>query len=733
MSRAKLFNMIKSRGEQKNGRNPFDLSNSHVYSQKFGKIDPIKVIHTIPDDYFDISAKDFATSFPLHTAAFVRGRKELSAYFVPYNTIWHNYNQYQATREDPDSVLLKDKGISFEPRIPIYILYLSALELYAGYMFNKYHTSAMVHYDDTTLTDDALNDAIIQAQVQFLDETDYTPFFFDSIGKEQVFRNQFGLWARMVVDDPYTSQIDFTINYSRRYPQFPSPREILCNVVGDYKWCDWIKKLDMLGYGNIYPIIHKLDILIEGYYTDFMAIAEPALSDLTTFRNNISSAFYMAINRLKYMTSATALTLNASDNTYFGTYQYINVYPLFAYNKIFYDIFRNSYYDLNYDVRNYNCDFLETFTLEGSIIKVNQLDARFFDIESHQYKKDMFTGVLPDTQFGAVSQLSIEGTTNDGGFWHTKLQGPSTQTVEYNYDGSSSYLQSATTRETLFHSHNTIQQLDVLALRRAECLQQYKQDLLRAGNRTNDIFKQIYGTTPKSQMDETPYFIEATGNDININPVISTAATGNSVNGSLGDIAARSTISGAPLNFKFSTHDFGCIIFLAYIVPDTYYNSYRIDPHLINLTPEDHMIPELQNIGFESVLGESLSNLQSSTIRQRTVGFAPRYLEFKTDIDQLHGAFVDAFDVAKRDGDLSVGVLPVDYVGSLAHWAVARTDMQLEQTTSLRNFYVSPKVMDNIFLTPVGADYESDHFICLMNINVKSVRQLSEIGLPKFV
>ena len=112
MSRAKLFNMIKSRGEQKVGRNPFDLTNRHVYTQKAAKIIPVKALHTMPDDYFEVSMEEFSqNNIPMNTAAFLSGKKEMLAYFVPYNTVWHNYNQYQATREDPESTLLKDRGI----------------------------------------------------------------------------------------------------------------------------------------------------------------------------------------------------------------------------------------------------------------------------------------------------------------------------------------------------------------------------------------------------------------------------------------------------------------------------------------------------------------------------------------------------------------------------------------------------------------------------------------------
>ena len=125
--------MIKSRGEQPLGRNPFDLTNRHVWTQKVAKIYPVKALHTMPDDYFEVDLREFSQNrIPMNTAAFISGKKELLAYFVPYNTIWHNYNQYQATREDPESAILKVKGISYEPRFSLTFLYMRAVYFAVG-------------------------------------------------------------------------------------------------------------------------------------------------------------------------------------------------------------------------------------------------------------------------------------------------------------------------------------------------------------------------------------------------------------------------------------------------------------------------------------------------------------------------------------------------------------------------------------------------------------------------
>lgn len=737
MSRQQLFNLIKSRGVSTNSRNPFDLGNSHSYSQKAGKIQPLKAFHTLPDDFIKCNIGDYTQTFPMKNAPFLRGNKEIAAYYVPYNTIWHNFNQYQATREDPESSLLKDKGISFEPRIALYSLYRVALFKWIIGYIKELEYIWLTYRDDEwkDMTDTQRRQESISRYLQFLD----TDFDLSTLGNTicvLLYRN----------DDPY-----FISNYGlqaldffKRSSESFTYRDLALNVLDEVDWCDVVNKLDFLGYGNIYPLFKKTMDNIYNVVTSDMATSDA--------RSTIYNYVYMLHRRLLQMSS----NYNSPGDPGDVQLEYLSVYPLFSYNKIFYDMFRNVYYDTDYDVRNYNCDFIDGNSLAGSIIQEKDLPIRFFTLESHQWKKDIFTALMPDTQFGAVSSLvldtqsfsaSISGATNSdshpdgashvyspsGGSVPNGALGVDTNGILYANDTE----YPAMLRSPHIHYFSAQYQVpsssisfDVLALKRAECLQQYRQDLLRAGNRTSDIFKQIYGSNPKSDLDESPYFIEARESQLIVDPVVATAQTGADTNGDLGSVSARAVSSQGDFNFEFSTHDFGCILFLSYIVPESMYNSTRIDPHLMNLTPEQHFIPYFQNLGFEPVTREQLNNFLLSGYRNSTVGFAPRYPEFKTDIDLAHGALCNLF----LEGDLGevLETFGYNYVGSLSHWVVTRKDMQSEFTTSLRNFYINPKILDNVFVQAAGDDYESDQFICLTNINIHSVRQLSELGLPQF-
>ena len=793
--------MIKSRGENKQGRNPFDLTNRHVYTSKVGKITPVKALHTYPDDYFEVELSEFSqNNIPMNTAAFLSGKKEMLAYFVPYNSIWHNFNQYQATREDPESTLLKEKGISFEPRMTLQSLYMAALHfanvkfLYSDYIDILILRNLVRGFTvNSTFSYIALNIAVGDSGAEILQRAKETliadtnqswyeacynftlafikdEYTFDkfsgSSASDYYFGLEFDCYESAVLHEPNLTLYDTGTN-----------------MQGNFIWCDWLQKLDMLGYSNIYPILSeylsdmrkKLDWILENSNMEIFSSLTPLNAQLIVNSDNDDNLISNNYNPLQTLSTPhfddivtdyvsrlkDICTYKDSDNNELD--EYVNVYAIYAYNKCFYDYMRNMYFDLDYSVYNYNCDFINGNSLEGSIISQAYLPLRWYHIETHQWKKDMFTGVLPDNQFGQVSELflntsSVTSQSELNGYAHTASYN---NDVDNNYSVGASVNAGVLNLDDVYgapdtgvlyvdndsidnnvqirtpHTHaldgyvdvnipSVTAALNVIALKRAEAIQQYRQDLMRAGNRTKDIFAQIYGSSPKSQLDECPYFIDVASNDINVNPIISTAQTGQELNGKLGDIAARSTISGGSLNFKFSTKDFGVIIFMSYIIPESFYNSYRLDPMNLHLDQESHGLPYFQNLGLQPILGEYLSNMHTHSVRTRTHGFAPPYIEFKTDIDQVHGNLVD---LAMQS---DVNTFDVDYQGSMSHWVVARTDMQGEQAISLRNFYINPRIVDNVFTFNAGDDYETDHFLTYCNIKVNAVRAFSEIGLPRF-
>lgn len=98
----------------------------------------------------------------------------------------------------------------------------------------------------------------------------------------------------------------------------------------------------------------------------------------------------------------------------------LNPFPLLAYNKIYNDFFRNSQWE-KANPRNFNVDYLTPYgssmEMPVSSISIGDSNSKYldtlFDLKYCNYNKDMFTGVLPNKQFGDVA-LASPIISNDG-------------------------------------------------------------------------------------------------------------------------------------------------------------------------------------------------------------------------------------------------------------------------------------------------------------------------------
>lgn len=741
-------------------RNVFPLDQKHVFSMKAGQITPVKALHFMPNDFFKIQAHDFTLSFPMNTAAFLRGRKETSFYSVYYSAVWSLFNQYMATRSDPKtSALLKISNAIKEPRIRLWEMYSQVWFQFYWYIVLNYFVKALAikKYHNVLHSDGYRREIeLVRAELlayEFL-PSNPTNFVFEGDTYD--------------LDVFLTSRISGQYLKQRRIPRFflnsddgPDTviRDVVFDIVGQYRYSNYLRKLDMLGYGNIYPFIERVE--------RSCALAYASLSDDEAVYQELPSLFIQRIQKdfavayLECFLSSTTATYTDGIGWNFSdaNSKKVNLYAICAYNAVFYHFFRNSFYDLDYSPTNYNLDFRYTINYSSGtgVFQMFEFTRRFLDLEYHQWKKDLFTSVLPDTQFGAVSSLSINidpqnslagavpyGVTgNAAGRWsnsadedldHIELVLPNLQgsqndgplrIITHTHDYSGSIDWSAA-------SGNVANAIDVIAIKRAEMLQDYRQTLMRAGNKTSDIFKAIYGGAPSSEHEDDiiPRFLETFGEDIFVDPVEATATTGNESNGQLGDLSARAKLRGDSKTFKFNAgSNFGVILCLSYIVPEAEYNSYILDKHNLELSPEAHFLPTYENWGLEPIYSDELNALlPASDIK--ALGFAPRYYHKKQAIDLVHGAFVSsAISFAGDDDD----DYRDDFFGEFNHWVVPRTDLQNRNVTLKRDFYINPRILDNVFVRAAGADLADDQFICNTYLEITSTRGMSKVGLINFV
>lgn len=732
------------------GRNVFPLDNKQVYSQKAGQIVPVKAFHFMPNDYFDIKASDFTLTFPMQTAPFLRGRKEFSFYSVYYNAIWSLFNQYQGQKSDPKTSAFGTEPKLVEPRVRLYDLYGRCYSQWLFYMVYEHFIPAIVPEVE-----------ISTRRRLFLDDLFKNSTSSSSIGlgfNVQYAYNQ-TTYSFGYTHTEFSTQFP-SLNYGVRfsYPKGYSEDNMTIDqyvkdVVGHWRAYNYMRKLDMLGYGNIYPICSEAERQIIYTLSGSQTLAQKMSS--------INAICKQLLQRIIFM------TWNNPTNAANPVAKMVNAYPICAYNLVFYHFFRNSYYDLDYNPRDYNLDFISINAGSATgLIDPYYFTLRFLDIEYHQWKKDTFTAVLPDTQFGAVASIDlsfsgrvpISGTATltgstgiDRSRWYgyngALTENSNLQTASV-VDGKTSVIESSS-RVNIVHDHlvsgsailssdanvSFSSAFDVISLKRAEMLQEYRQQLMRAGNRTSDVFRALYGSSASSEHEDDviPRFLETFGEDIFVDPVTATANTGSeNLNGQLGDLASRAKMSGSSNHIKFNAGgNFGVILCLSYVVPTAEYNSYMIDPHIKELTPQAHYIPQFDKYGLEPVYSDELNCLYDlSTLA--VLGYAPAYHYKKSEVDKVHGAFCSLISNDRRSAT-TFRFAQIDYLGEFNNWVSPRTDMQSRKNTLVRDFYINPSVLDNVFVRSAGADQADDQFICNTYFEVMSTRGMSKVGLIDFV
>ena len=268
--------------------------------------------------------------------------------------------------------------------------------------------------------------------------------------------------------------------------------------------------------GHLYCPVIDLGKLLLWMLTVYETPASPYTQDL--FGRSIVESMVDLLNMLGYGDYGYIIDSaeSQSDRSQWASSfdgKYVNVWRLAAYQHIWFDYYRNKYYDVDatggissldsnfrQSVSMFNFDDIDCSTFANSVIACdvpsslsqaeNERIFRLLQPRFVQWKKDLFTSALPGQQFGVVSSVTIAGASGITSDDHNRWM-PS-----YIFNPSASNVQVATNINNLAvgsfnisHDHTVTTgttSFDVLALRKAEMLQLWKQRTLRAGNMVDE-------------------------------------------------------------------------------------------------------------------------------------------------------------------------------------------------------------------------------------------------------
>lgn len=391
----------------------------------------------------------------------------------------------------------------------------------------------------------------------------------------------------------------------------------------------------------------------------------------------------------------------------------LNIFGLLAYQKIYADFFRDSQWE-RISPSTFNVDYLSGDNMKIDFSSTNFINNyNFFDLRYCNWQKDLFHGVLPRQQYGDVATVNFtpEGSLTFGNMRQTPLATPemmksfASNQVTLNAPGSDNGFA-----------------FSILALRQAEFLQKWK-EITQSGNKDyKDQIEKHWGVSAGDTVSEMCTYLGGISSSLDINEVVNTNITGDNA----ADIAGKGTgVSGGSINFN-AGGKYGLIMCIYHCLPMLDYTTDFVDPAFTKVNVTDYAIPEFDRVGMQAVpLVQMMNPLKSEGDAPYLVlGYAPRYIDYKTSFDVSVGAF-------KRD---------------LRNWVISYGNQSLinqlgskdsvnEPVPSLGDvnytmFKVNPNSLNPLFAVAVNSELSTDQFLCSSFFDIKVVRNLDTDGLP---
>lgn len=419
----------------------------------------------------------------------------------------------------------------------------------------------------------------------------------------------------------------------------------------------------------------------------------------------------------------------------------VNIFPLAAYQKIYQDFFRWSQWE-NADPTSYNFDWFAgsgsifPSGISSSIPSNNDYWKRdnLFSLRYANWNKDKFMGILPNSQFGDVAVIDLSGDTSAvEGYAYvesTSGTGPKIRPL-LTYD---SLGQTSSSSDLTLHDVNTAvvppsspikvslnagtlnASFSILALRQTEALQKYREISQSVDTNYRAQIKAHFGVNVPASDSHMAQYIGGIARNLDISEV---------VNNNLSDSSSEAVIYGKGVGTGQGRMRYTCgsrysiLMCIYHCVPILDYNISAPDGQLLATSVEDLPIPEFDNIGMEAVPSFELfnSSLFNLAVPDTFLGYLPRYYNWKTKIDRIHGAFTTS---------LKDWVAPIDdsYLYSWFKGGATYPSIQWPF------FKINPNTLDSIFAVKADSTWETDQFLINCNIGVKVVRPLSRDGMP---
>lgn len=371
-----------------------------------------------------------------------------------------------------------------------------------------------------------------------------------------------------------------------------------------------------------------------------------------------------------------------------------NIFGFLAYQKIYSDYYRDSQWE-RIAPSTFNVDFMDGSGnnsiepyLDGDSSSDIITNYNLFDLRYCNWQKDLFHGLVPHQQYGesAVVQTSNVESGNPTDF-------------------------------------------TILALRQAEFLQKWK-EITQSGNKDyKDQIEKHWGVSAGDALSEMCTYLGGISSSLDINEVVNSNITGDNA----ADIAGKGTgVSNGYINFNAGAK-YGVIMCIYHCLPLLDYTADLLESAFTKVNATDYAIPEFDRVGMEAVPFAKMINplkneggLNFTAFASMIMGYAPRYIDYKTSVDSSIGGFRDTL----KNWVISYGNTSIcNQLSTLKGPALPGPEPSVAPM-NYTFFKVNPDCLNPLFAVAVNSEISTDNFLCSSFFDVKVVRNLDTDGLP---
>ena len=411
----------------------------------------------------------------------------------------------------------------------------------------------------------------------------------------------------------------------------------------------------------------------------------------------------------------------------------VSVFAFLAYKKFCQDYFRYSQWQSSSPYL-WNIDYFtgttqQLFTLIPASGDKYWDNNTMFDLEYCNWNKDMFMGVLPDSQFGDVASIDTGGLKSQDLYVEARISSSQSSRAylgdKISPSGSEFSVNAGTSAaksNPLFVSMPSVAaSFDVLALRRGEALQRWKEISLNVPQNYRAQIKAHFGVDVGENMSGMSTYIGGDSSSLDISEVVNT-------NLQSGETPSEAVIAGKGVGSsqgseRFEARDWGVLMCIYHNVPLLDYVSSAPDPQFFVTQNTDLPIPELDSIGMQSIPISMYSNGDNELVTgfasaDFTMGYLPRYYNWKTSYDYVLGSFTTT------EKEWVAPIVPAVWKNMLSTISAGSSSV------SYNFFKVNPSVLDSIFQVNADSKWDTDQFLINCAFDVKVVRNLDYSGMP---